>query len=310
MVLKYEIYLDGNLKGSSNTTSFSATNLTVSTTYMVTVLAIDVANNKSALSNSVSATTTDGSNNVSEIFFSEYVEGSSNNKALEIANETDNDIDLSIYDIRRNGNGGASWSSPFVLTGTLSSGDVVVIINGSATLPELINEADIVVPNTPPNNGEPLNFNGNDPVGLFKNGVLIDIIGEFGNSDDFAKNVTLRRKSTVSSPNTTYDETNEWDSYVVDTVDDIGSHTTTLSTDIFTWDGLSIYPNPTSVNYIYIKNNEQLKVEVFNVLGKRVLQNTVEISNPKLDISALSSGIYLLRISNQDQSTTRKMIKQ
>ncbi len=309
-VTGYDVFLDGSLTTTTSNTTYTPNGLTASTTYAVTILAKDAVDNESAQSAPVNATTTSGAGVANELFFSEYVEGSSNNKALEIANETDNDIDLSIYDIRRNGNGGASWSDPFVLSGTVTSGDVVVIINGSAALPELINEADIVVPNTPPNNGEPLNFNGNDPVGLFKNGVLIDIIGVFGNSADFAKNVTLRRKPTVSSPNTTYDETNEWDSYAEDTVDDIGSHTTTLSTDIFTWDGLSIYPNPTSVNYIYIKNNEQLKVEVFNVLGKRVLQNTIETSNPKLDISSLSSGMYLLRISNQDHSTTRKIIKQ
>ena len=63
-----------------------------------------------------------------------------------------------------------------------------------------------------------------------KNNVLIDIIGVFGNSFDFAKNVTLRRKSGVSNPNTTYDAANGWDTYPKDTVDDIGTHTTSLST--------------------------------------------------------------------------------
>ena len=308
-VTEYDVFLDGSLTTTTANTTYTPNGLTASTTYSVTVLAKDAVGNESAQSAPVNATTTSGAGVANELFFSEYVEGSSNNKALEIANETDNDIDLSIYDIRRNGNGGSTWSDPFVLTGTVTSGDVVVIINANAALPELINEADIVVPNASPTFGEPLNFNGNDPVGLFKNDILIDIIGVFGSSANFAEDVTLRRKSTVSSPNTTYDEVNEWDSYPQNTVDDIGSHTTTLSTGDFTWEGLSIYPNPTSLDYIYIKNNEQVKVEVFNVLGKRVLQNTIETSNPKLDISSLSSGMYLLRISNQDQSTTRKMIK-
>jgi len=308
-VTGYDVYLDGSFNATTTNTTFTPNGLSASTTYAVTVLAKDAVDNQSAQSAPVNATTTSGAGVANELFISEYVEGSSNNKAIEIANMTDNPIDLSVYDLRRNGNGGATWSDPFVLSGTVSSGDVVVIINGSAALPDLINESDIVVPNTSPNFGEPLNFNGNDPVGLFKNGVLIDIVGVFQSSATFAEDTTLRRKPTVSSPNTAFDEVNEWDSYPQNTVDDIGSHTTTLSTGLYLWDGLSIYPNPTSLNYIYVKNTTNVKVEVYNLIGKRLLQKNVSTTNSQLDISSLSSGMYLLRISDQQNSTTRKIIK-
>ena len=69
-----------------------------------------------------------------------------------------------------------------------------------------------------------MTFNGNDPVGLFKNGTLIDIVGTFnGGSSNFAKDTTLRRKSNISSPSTSY-TISEWDSFSQNTFDDLGNH--------------------------------------------------------------------------------------
>ena len=55
--------------------------------------------------------------------------------------------------------------------------------------------------------------------------MLIDIIGTFnGGSSNFAQNVTLRRKASVTSPNTSYTEA-EWDEFATDTTSNLGSHT-------------------------------------------------------------------------------------
>jgi endonuclease I/chitodextrinase len=312
-VTGYDVYVDGTFNASSTDATYTVNSLTASTTYSVTVLAKDAVNNMSAQSSAVNAMTTDGSTNTAnELFISEYIEGSGNNKAIEIANVTGNTIDLSLYNLRRQGNGSGAWSARFDLTGMLVSGDVVVIINGSASDATILAQADITVENNSSTNfGEPVNFNGNDPVGLFKDETLIDIIGVFdGGSGNFAQNTTLRRKSTVSEPNTAFDLTNEWDSFGENNVDDLGMHTTTLSTSNFDWTSLSVYPNPTSLNYIFVRNNEDVKVEVYTVLGKKLIQKIIEPSNSQLDISTLSKGIYLLKISNNGNSTTRKIIKQ
>ena len=74
-------------------------------------------------------------------------------------------------------------------------------------------------------------FNGNDAVGLFKNGVLIDIIGTFnGGTANFAADVTIRRKATVTSPTTTFNITTQWDSYASDTCNNLGSRMVAKST--------------------------------------------------------------------------------
>ena len=153
-----------------------------------------------------------------ELYISEYVEGSGNNKYLELYNPTDETIDLSQYALDLNTNGGTNWSNDGTgyknyteLSGTLAPKAVIVYKHAEAAIYD----------------GEAtecgaVNFNGNDPVGLFKNGVLIDIIGTFqGGSADFAKDVTLRRKSTVAGPSTTYN-VDEWEQLSKDDVSGLG----------------------------------------------------------------------------------------
>lgn len=156
-----------------------------------------------------------------DLFISEYVEGSSNNKYIEIYNPTNEVIDLSAYAIDLNTNGGASWSKDGTgysnyseLSGTIAAKSTIVYKNSNAT----IYPGEATVCNA-------INFNGNYPVGLFKNGVLIDIIGTFnGGSADFAKDVTLRRKSNVTAPSSTYNAS-QWETLSKDDVSGLGNHT-------------------------------------------------------------------------------------
>ena len=174
----YEIYVDDVLYGSSNNEIFTANGLAPSTTYKVQVLAVDEVGNKSALSTPINGTTTNGSATATELFFSEYLEGSSFNKALEIVNLTDNDINLNVYSIKRQKDGGLDgevWNEAHVLnlSGVITSGDVYVIVSEDASLQKLNEEKDYTHPRDNSNLfGIPINFNGNDPVGLFKNNVL------------------------------------------------------------------------------------------------------------------------------------------
>lgn len=319
-VTGYDVFLDNNYNASTSDTTYTISGLTLSTTYTVQVLAKDEVDNKSTLSIAVDATTTDGSTTTAnELFFSEYLEGDVGfNKALEIVNLTDADIDLSNYSIKRQPNGGLNdkdWeeSSTLVLTNQIiKQNDVFVIINGDATIQELQNEADFSQPNAAETNwGAPLTFNGNDPVGLFKNGVLIDIIGTYnGGSANFAKDKTLRRKTGVSQPNTAFDIDNEWDVYPKNTVDDFGIHSAiVLSTDNFELDTIRFYPNPAE-NSIQISNKSSKTINeiiIYTLLGKKVMS----IQNPEssINISVLSKGMYLLTYKTENQTKTLKFIK-
>ena len=73
-------------------------------------------------------------------------------------------------------------------------------------------------------------------------------------------------------------------------------------------EGLIVYPNPVSHGKLYIttKNNLTKEVEIFNVLGKRIYTTT--LFGKELNISKLHAGIYILKISEHNVSTTRKLV--
>lgn len=135
-----------------------------------------------------------------DLFFSEYVEGSGNNKALEIYNPTDHDIDLNNYYVARYSNGNPTYEEGGLthLAGTIAPYKTFILVNGqtvsvtgspacSPILQELVlasgGQLDGVYP-------APTYMNGNDAISLFKtpggefpNGTNItpvDLIGEIG----------------------------------------------------------------------------------------------------------------------------------
>ena len=219
-VTGYDIFQNSIFLASTGTTNYAITGLNASTSYNFMVRAKDDAGNISGLSNALVVTTSgsSGSGSISELIISEYVEGSSYNKAIEIANFTGASVDLSQYNLRRQANGSGSWEAALYLSGTLANADVVVIVNSSASF-ELTNKADFVT------SSSALSFNGNDPVGLFKGNTLIDIIGNFnGGSGYFAQDQTVRRKSNVADPSINY-ITSEWEFYPQNTFNDLGLHT-------------------------------------------------------------------------------------
>ena len=74
---------------------------------------------------------------------------------------------------------------------------------------------------------------------------------------------------------------------------------------------IKIFPNPTK-DFFTISNNislDNFSVQVFNILGKKILEQSKLTSN-KMDISALQKGIYLLKIQKENQQKTLKLIKQ
>jgi len=75
-------------------------------------------------------------------------------------------------------------------------------------------------------------------------------------------------------------------------------------------EGLSIYPNPVNngKQFIYItsKNSLTKKIEIFNALGKQILSNI--LIGKELNISKLSTGVYILKITENNISETRKLV--
>ncbi|CAM1347556.1 endonuclease [Tenacibaculum crassostreae] len=219
-VAGYNIFNGSTQVGNTTATNYTISSLTAGTSYTFTVKAYDAAGNVSASSNTVNVTTLTnggGSGNVSELLISEYVEGSSYNKAIEIANFTGASVNLADYSVKKATNGGGSWDATLALSGTLTHGNVYVIVNNSAST-ELKGKANL---NT---TSSVMSFNGNDAVALFKGASLIDVVGNPSSSATFAQDKTLQRKSSIKSPNTTY-ATAEWDVLASNTFSGLGTHT-------------------------------------------------------------------------------------
>lgn len=156
-----------------------------------------------------------------DLFFSEYIEGetNSNNRAIEIYNPTNASIDLSAYTVKQSHNGtgwgvdGIAYVLP--LTGTITANDVYVIANVGADQ-NILDEADITFAYSDAQGAKIPFFTGDDALGLFKDDVLIDVIGhELVGTDNITKgpwdvedttdatlNHTLLRKFNVSIGNT------------------------------------------------------------------------------------------------------------
>ncbi len=233
------------------------------------------------------------------LFISEYIEGSGNNKAIELSNWTGAPVDLNGYTLARDANGGGNWSGTVTLSGTVADQDVWVIARGNASS-TIVNAADQLV-----SSGSALDFNGNDPVGLFLNGNLIDIVGTFGSgSNDFAKDETLVRKSNVQAPLIPFNKNRDWDVFPTDDTNDLGMHdAVTLSIITSEIGDVILYPNPSTNGTFTIDNfKSDMNYVVFDMTGRIVLNGTEN------NFTIENQGLYLIQIKQNDKSVTKKII--
>lgn len=164
-----------------------------------------------------------------ELFISEYIEGSSNNKAIEIYNRTGAPVNLATggYNIQMFFNGNPVSTLTINLTGTVAAGDVYVVAHSSASAP-ILAQADQT-------NGAGW-FNGDDAVVLRKGTTIIDSFGqtsfdpgtEWGTGLASTADNTLRRKAAVCAGDTNstdvFTPATEWDGFATDTFGGLGAH--------------------------------------------------------------------------------------
>ena len=160
-----------------------------------------------------------------KLFISEYLEGSGQNKAIEIYNAGSAAATLSGYSVETYSNGSTTPTYTLNLSGILASHDVYVIGDANASLPGIIANTNVTSNVT--------FFDGNEVIVLKRNGIIIDKIGVLGDNvanwivgSGSTSEYTLVRKNTVDRPSTFWPDTqNEWDVYAQNTTTFLGSHT-------------------------------------------------------------------------------------
>lgn len=71
-----------------------------------------------------------------------------------------------------------------------------------------------------------------------------------------------------------------------------------------------MYPNPVKNDFLFFSSTQDLKVIVYDVLGKQVEIENINPDKNFIDVSALHKGIYLVRLISKDGQVTRKLIRQ
>jgi predicted extracellular nuclease len=158
-------------------------------------------------------------NETVNLFFSEYAEGSSNNKYVEIYNPSSRTVNLNNYQIKGTNNGtawGDNGERELALGGTLAANSVYIICTDAAD-PAIIAKADLALPYE-----SPVHYNGNDAIAIFgidgsgNFTVIMDVIGVQSSDPGPAgwnvagvtgatKDHTLVRKSSINKGNTNWE---------------------------------------------------------------------------------------------------------
>lgn len=162
-----------------------------------------------------------------DVYFSEYIEGSSNNKALEIYNSGNSEVDLASYKVEMYFNGSASAGLAINLSGKIPARGTFVLAHGSA------NSSILAKANQTNSAGW---FNGDDAIVLKNGNTVIDSIGQVGvdPGTEWGAGLTstadnsLRRKTSVTTGDTnttnSFDPALEWEGFATDTFDNLGSY--------------------------------------------------------------------------------------
>ncbi|MDC0870980.1 T9SS type A sorting domain-containing protein [Flavobacteriaceae bacterium] len=238
-----------------------------------------------------------------------------------------NDIDdLSSFGVGSANNGGGTDGQEFTFPADAASAGTYIYVASD------VDQFTAFFGFTPTYNaGSVMSINGDDAIELFENGSVSDTFGTV-DCDPNASNTTCPewehtdgwayRNDDTGPEGTTFTSTN-WTYSGVDALDGasdnasattpfpIGTYSnTTASTSNNTITGFNAYPNPVKGNSLTVttSSTEVKTVNIFNVLGRKVFSQRFSSMNKTMDISGISSGVYIMKVSEGNNIATKKLI--
>ncbi|RMB59757.1 ExeM/NucH family extracellular endonuclease [Tessaracoccus antarcticus] len=174
----------------------------------------------------LASTTTAHAAPASDLMFSVYIEGSANEKAIEVYNPTAAAVDMSAYRISLYVNGKTTTQATLVPEGSLAAGGYYVITNPQAVKADLVAQSDVTSGVTA--------FNGNDVLTLTKGSVTVDSMGQLGVDPGAAGwtangvsmvNMTLTKKACTvdTDPSDVYDPSVDYAAAAIDDYTTLGT---------------------------------------------------------------------------------------
>jgi chitodextrinase len=289
-VTGYDVYQGATLKATVTTTSYTVTGLTAATAYTFSVRAKDAAGNVSAASNTVNVTTssvtltycTSQGNNTNDERIGRVVIGSINNASTGTAGY-ENFTSIST-------NAGRSSSQTITITptwtGSVYSEGYAVFIDYNQN--GVFTDAGETVWTRTASTTTPVSGSFTIPatatlgatrmrVSMKYNGVPTSCeLFSYGQVEDYTINITAAAREEDSSEN-----------IAVTTI--------------------KLYPNPTTSVLNVTSVSENASFKVYNVMGQTILDG--KINNGTIDVSRLTNGNYIMEISDNGTSTTKRFIK-
>ncbi|QTD36224.1 T9SS type A sorting domain-containing protein [Polaribacter batillariae] len=168
-------------------------------------------------------------------------------------------------------------------------------------------------------------INGDDAIELYENGQIIDVFGDVntdgsGEAWDYLdgwayRNANSQPGGTAFTPSEwTFSGTNVFDGKAKNSDADspfpLATYTGTLLIKNNRIEGFKAYPNPITSNQFTItsSNSSKKEVAIFNVLGKNVLSSSFTGTKSTLNVSSISSGIYILKVTEEGKTATKKLV--
>lgn len=283
----------------------------------------------------------------SELFISEYVEGSGNSKAMEFYNPTANTINMNNYRLVRYSNGSSTGSDSTDLVGTVNSYSTFVIANGvgvtsgttttspacSPVLQALAQQIDGAYP-------APTFMNGDDAMVLVRKSpyARIDIFGKIGEQPATAwsdvapydgtlgkwwtKDHSLQRKAIVKQGVMTnpaqFNVKLQWDSLPKDNWTNVGIHACDCSIPSGLKEAsksvsIKVFPNPSNGNEIAFVSSKNINsINIINAIGQVVYTFTHLTSESTVVLKNLgiAKGVYYAIVKTEAGTKTEKLIIQ
>ncbi len=245
-----------------------------------------------------------GSIIITEIMKNPAAVGDSAGEYFEVYNTTGNDIDMIGWELKDDGGN----------LHTIAS-SVIVPANGYAVFGI---DADTSVNNNIVVNYEYNGFNlsnGADEVIIECSGTVIDAV--YYNDADFPDTTGVSMElSTNYYDATDNDNGASWCDATspINGTTDMGTPGAANDCNVASVgsneiEGFSIHPNPAKdIIYINTLNNNTKNVEMFSIIGKRVYSNTIIENNFSVDISKFNAGLYILKVSEGNNTSVQKVI--
>ncbi len=307
-VLGYRIYNNGTLLATSKNTTLSLDHLTPGLHYQFTVKAYDQDYLESEATNSVNVDPMMSDMYAKDLMITKYLEGSGDNKAIEITNKTGHAVDLGNYRISvqfySSANGNYYFPAPFELEGTLADGATYVLVNRYADFSCFQTRDGDVVTSAPQ-----LLFSGGSYLELRYKSQTVDAIGvKDSDNYDTLGNVSLYRNADVKQPSSTF-SLSEWTAHESDFCENLGENTLAVSGQQVKAD-LVLYPNPVH-DRLFISGKDVSgisAVHIYDMTGRKVntYREPFRNSSSSIDLSGLKSGLYLISIDGKTYKIIHK----